>query len=361
MNVAIDVSPIEGKGSLHHRVRGTGSYVKSLKESLLKYYPNDKYTFFTRGQTLPAGRQELPKDVDLIHYPYFEPFFLTLPFSSKTPFIVTVHDLTPLVFPKYFPAGLRGSLKWKIQRTNLKKAKRIITDSISSKNDIIKYAGIPEDRIEVIYLAAGEELKVIHNSEFIIHNLRKKFHLPEKFALYVGDVTWNKNLPRLIEACLKANIPLVLTGEAFMSSDFDRKNPWNQDLAIVQEISKENKNIIRIGFVSDDDLTSLYNMAAVFVMPSLYEGFGLPILEAMSCGCPVITSKEGSLPEVAGNAAFYVDAYSIDSISEGIIKVFSNADLRKELSEKGIKQAQKFSWKKTAEKTIKVYEKVLEF
>lgn len=348
MKIAIDASPIEGKGSLYHRVRGTGFYLRNLKESLLESEKSNEYIFFTRGE-------KLPKDVDLVHYPYFEPFFLTLPVFNKNPFVVTVHDLTPLVFPKYFPAGLKGSLKWKIQRASLKKAKKIITDSISSKNDIIKYTGISEGKIEMVYLAAGSDFKKRNLSQNEIEKLLNKYHLPKKFALYVGDVTWNKNLPRLIEACLETDIPLVLTGKALLNSDFDRKNPWNQDLIKVQELCGDKKNIMRVGFINDEDLVGLYNIATVFVMPSLYEGFGLPILEAMSCGCPVITSKEGSLKEVAGDAAFYVDAYETESIGKGLKKVFEDEKLRKELSDKGIKQAGKFSWKNTARETADAY------
>lgn len=354
INIAIDESPLEGKGSLYHRVRGTGFYLSNLKESLLKYDRSHKYSFFTRGR-------KVPKNVDLVHYPYFEPYFLTLSFISKTPFVVTVHDLTPLVFSKYFPAGLRGFLKWRIQKASLGKAKKIITDSISSKKDIIKHAEIPEGKIEVVYLAAGEEFKKKNLSQSEIEKFSEKYHLPEKFALYVGDVTWNKNLPRLIEACVKADVPLVLTGKTLLNSNFDTKNPWNQDLVKAQNMIKEQKaknkkQIIALGFVETEDLVNLYNIAQVFVMPSLYEGFGLPILEAMSCGIPVVTSREGSLPEVAGDAAYYVNAYDVDSISKGIKKVFSDNSLRRELSEKGIEQARKFSWKKTAEETARVYE-----
>ena len=352
MKIAVDISPIEGKGSVQHRVRGTGFYLRNLKESLLKYDVINKYTFFTRGE-------KLPNDVDLIHYPYFEPFFLTLPFFNKFPFVTTVHDLTPLVFPKYFPKGIKGILKWKLQKASLRKARRIITDSISSKKDIVKYAGIVSEKIDVVYLAADNEFRKKNLTIDEADKLRKKYNLPKEFALYVGDVTWNKNLPRLMEACLKADVPLVMTGKALLNSDFDKKNPWNQDLVKVQKLCEGKKNITRVGFVDDEDLVSLYNIAKVFIMPSLYEGFGLPILEAMSCGCPVVTSREGSLPEVAGDAAFYVDAYSVDSISDGIKKVFSDRDLRKVLSEKGIKQSQKFSWKKTAEETRECYKKAL--
>ncbi|MEK7502700.1 MAG: glycosyltransferase family 1 protein [Patescibacteria group bacterium] len=366
MKIAIDTSPIEGKSSLQHRVRGTGFYTKNLIESLQKYDSKNAYTFFNRGETLPAarlpagqGRQELPKDIGIVHYPYFEPFFLTLPVFNENPFVVTVHDLTPFVFPQNFPIGIKGKLKWQIQKLALKKAKRIVTDSISSKNDIIKYAGIPENKIDVVYLAAGDKFRKL-KIENLKLKIARKYDLPEKFALYVGDVTWNKNLPRLVEASIKADVPLVMTGKTLLSTDFDKDNPWNQDLVKVQKLSEGNKNIIRIGFVSDQDLVVLYNIAAVFVMPSIYEGFGLPVLEAMSCGCPVVTSREGSLTEVAGDAAFYVDAYDVDSISDGIRKVFSDTRLRKELSEKGIVQAQKFSWKKTARNTIDTYKYILE-
>lgn len=351
MNIAIDVSPLRSGNFLKHRVRGTGFYLKNLKNSLEKYYPQNNYTFFSSGE-------RLPQNVDLVHYPYFEPFFLSLPFKTKSKFIVTVHDLTPLVFPGNFPSGIKGKIKWNLQRLRLRKANAIITDSQSSKKDIVRLAQIPGNKINVIYLAAGEEFEVIRSSELQIKNLKNKYNLPDKFALYVGDVTWNKNLPALVEAAKISKIPLVLVGKAIAEKEFDRNNPWNQDLVRVKKMTSENANISVLGFVPQDDLVSLYNIATVFVMPSFYEGFGLPILEAMSCGCPVVVSKEGSIPEVAGDAAFYVDAYDVNSIAQGMEKVFKDAMLQKKLSRKGIAQSGKFSWKKTAEETMKVYKKV---
>ncbi|MBI2031260.1 MAG: glycosyltransferase family 4 protein [Candidatus Levybacteria bacterium] len=352
MIIGIDISPLEKKNYLQHRVRGTGFYLKNLKKALLKYYPENKYIFFTRGE-------KLLQKLDLVHYPYFEPFFLTLPFFKKFKTIVTVHDLTPLVFPNYFPRGIKGELRWQIQKKALNKVETIITDSESSKRDISKFAGIDENKISVVYLAAGEEFKRIQNSEFKIQNLRKKYSLPESFVLYVGDVTWNKNLPRLIEAIKKTNLKIVMIGEALISKDYDIDNPWNQDLRKIQEMIRNDGRFIRLGFVDQKDLVSLYNYASVFAMPSLYEGFGLPILEAMSCGCPVVTSREGSIPEVAEDAVFYVDPYDANSIREGIEEVFSNTNLQKELSEKGSIQSKKFSWQKTAKETNAVYEEVI--
>src|SRR3989344_6279151 len=286
MNIALDLSPIESKDSVNHRVRGTGFYTKNLKEALLKYFPENKYTFFTRGN-------KLPKNTDLVHYPYFEPFFLTLPIFPSFPFVVTVHDLTPLVFPKNFPKGIKGDIKWQLQKGRLKKARRVIADSLSSGKDIARYAGIEEDKIDVVYLASDEKFKKKELSKEEVYKLRKKYNLPENFALYVGDVTWNKNLPRLVEAAKKSRIPLVMVGKALISEDFDKNNPWNQDLITVQNNVKEDKNIILPGFVETADLVQIYNLATFLIMPSLYEGFGLPILEAMACGCPVVASKEG--------------------------------------------------------------------
>lgn len=349
MKIAIDISPLQ----TGHKVRGAGFYLENLKGALAKYYPENEYKFFTRGEKLPVN-------VDLVHFPYFEPFFLALSIYKKYLTVVTVHDLTPIVFKKHFPRGLKGEIKWQMQRYALKKANAIITDSNCSKKDIVKYIGVAENKVSVIYLAAGEEFKITHNSEVKIRYLRKKYNLPDKFVLYVGDVTWNKNLPKLVEAVKSINVPLVMVGKALVSEDFDKNNPWNRDLVKVQDLVKDDKNIVRLGFIPTEDLVAIYNLASVFVMPSLYEGFGLPILEAMSCGCPVVTTKEGSIPEVSGDSAFYVDGYDLESIASGIKKVFNDKSLQKEFSEKGLENAKKFSWEKTAGQTLRVYKTVIE-
>ena len=332
---------------MQHRVRGTGFYLQNLQTSLEKYFPENKYTYFKRGDLLE-------KDIDVVHYPYFEPFFLTLPVFSKNKIIVTVHDLTPLVFPKHFKSGLKGNLKWQLQKLALKNADAIITDSESSKKDIVKYAGINQARVKVVYLAAGSEFKKIEIRNLKLE-IKKRYNLPDRFALYVGDATWNKNLPRLIEAASKANISLVMVGKALVDKVEDRQNPWNSDLVKVQDMAEQNKNIFRLGFVPSEDLVALYNAATLFVMPSIYEGFGLPILEAMSCGCPVVASKGGSLVEVVGEAGRYVDPYDTDSIATGISEVFNSPNLQKELSQKGIIQSRKFTWEKTAKETMDAY------
>lgn len=349
MKIGIDISPL----SSGHKVRGTGFYLQHLKNALVKYFPENKYAFFTSGD-------EWPKNVDIIHYPYFDPFLITLPFLKPHKLVVTILDLTPLVFPEHFPSGIKGKVKWQMQRFMVKQADAIITCSMASKKDIIRFTGIPARRIHVTYLAPGEEFKKITNDELRITELRSKYNLPEKFALYVGDVTWNKNLPRLIRAVQQAGVPLVMIGKALTEVNFDRSNAWNKDKAeVFAMLEKDTTSILRLGFIeSMTDLVKIYNMATVLVFPSLYEGFGLPVIEAMSCGTPVITTKAASLPEVAGNAAYFVDGEDVGSIAKGIKVVFENSSLQRKLSEKGLQQAKKFTWKKTAEETVDVYKNI---
>src|SRR3989344_1293715 len=350
MKVAIDVSPLQ----TCHKVRGVGFYLEHLKSSLVNYFPENEYIFFNTGD-------KLPNKVDLVHFPYFEPFFLALPLYKRYKTVVTVHDLTPIVFPNLFPRGFKGQLKWQMQRFSLKQANAIITDSKNSKGDILKYVGAKENKVNVVYLAAGEEFRVLEGGKWKME-VRKKYNLPEKFVLYVGDVTPNKNLPRLLNAIKAANIPLVLVGKAFVS-EFDKTNLWNRDLVRVHqqidEFKTENSNLITVlGFVTQEDLVSLYNTATVSILPSFYEGFGLPVLEAQACGSPVITTKEASLLEVGGNSVYYIDPFNYEKMAEGIKEVFEDEKLQKEFQEKGLENVKRFSWKKTAQETIDVYKSV---
>lgn len=351
MKIAIDITPIQGTEQ-GHKVRGVGFYLEHLKISLLKYFPEHQYIFFTQSG-------ELSNDVDVVHYPYFDPFFFTLPLSKKFKTVVTVHDLTPLVFPQHFPAGIKGKLRWQIQKYKLRNVSAIITDSHTSQKDIIKLAGVPESHVDVAYLAAGETYRKLKKQDIPLEKLKEKYHLPDNFILYVGDVTWNKNLPRFITAVKQLQLPLVMVGKILVEKSFDKAHPWNKDLVEVQKLVEGDPNIVRLGFVPSEDLVYLYNMAKVFVFPSVYEGFGLPIVEAMQCGCPVVTTHGGSLSEVAGDAAIYVDGYDVQNMANGIQEVYTDEKLQKDLVEKGLVQSQKFSWKKTVEETMRVYRKVL--
>ncbi len=340
MKVAIDVSPLTSG----HKVRGVGFYLKHLLDALKTYYPEHEYVEFT---------DHVPANVGIVHYPYFDPFSFTLSFFGRKKTVVTIHDLTPFVMPTSFPIGIKGKLQWFLQQLAIKKVNSIITDSKASKKDIEKILTIPSSRIHVVYLAAGKQFRVIHDKKMLFSALQK-YHLPTRFALYVGDGTPNKNVLRLVQAALRTHIPLVIAGKVF--TDATSVHPWAKDIREVQNLARANpEKIVLLGFVPDEELVALYNRASVFVMPSLSEGFGLPILEAMACGCPVVASSKGSLPEVAGNAAFLIDPYSTEEIAKAIEKVVGDSKLAKTLTVKGLEQAKKFSWKKTADATIEVY------
>jgi glycosyltransferase involved in cell wall biosynthesis len=348
MRIAIDISPLQ----TGHSIRGVGFYVTNVTKALLQYHPEHEYLFFQKGDKLPS-------DIDLVHYPYFDPFFQTLPFVKRHKTVVTVHDLTPLVFPTHFPAGMKGNIRWLIQKHALQQTDAVITDSESSKQDILRIVGMRGNRVNVVSLAGADEYQKKTISKQVRESLQKKYHLPDEFILSVGDVTWNKNLPRLVEACNALNLSLVMVGKSLVQKDFDRTNVWNADLVKVQSMVRDVKNIHMLGFVSTEDLVLLYNLATVFVFPSVYEGFGLPVVEAMQSGCPIILSKESCLPEVGGDAAVYFDGYDTDSLIAVIKQVWGSKSLQQNLSEKGLQKAKQFSWKKTANQTVAIYEKIM--
>lgn len=348
MKIAIDISPIDSKSTSQHKIRGVGKYITLLHNNLEKFDSENKY-FFT------SDPQKYSREVDIIHYPYFDPFFLTLPFRNKTKTIVTVHDVIPLVHKKHFPAGLKGNLRWQANRIRLRSASGIITDSNASKEDIVKVVNCDKDMVHVVYLCVDDDFRKKQEQNYE-NELRKKYNLAGNFLLYVGDVTWNKNLPRLIEAVKKCNLPLVMVGKA-LTDKYDEKSLWNKDLNTVSAETKNNPLFKLLGFVSTDDLVALYNIATALVMPSLDEGFGLPILEAMKSGCPVISSRMGSLPEVGGDAVFYIDATDVEDIARGMKEVSSNRNLRNELTEKGLIQASRFTMQKMIQDTVASYRK----
>lgn len=349
MKIAIDNSPIVSTHKLADKIRGTGFYIKNLIDALSKYHPTHEYLFFTQGQ--------VPPKADIYHYPYFEPFFLSLPKNKPGRTVVTVHDVTPLVFPKLFPVGIKGKFKFRIQKHRVGKADAIITDAQSSVKDIHKILGIKNEKIHSIPLAPADIYKQQRISTKEKKLLTSKLRLPESFVLYVGDATPNKNLKRLVDAAVLAKFPLVMIGGALVKKDVVQ-NPWNNDLLYAQKIAQEAQNIYLPGYVSDQDLVSLYSMADAFVFPSLYEGFGLPLLEAASCGAPIITSREGSIPEVIGEAACFVNPYEVDDIAKKVTDVLLDKKLANRLSAEALQQARKFSWRKTANQTIKLYEKI---
>lgn len=347
--IAIDTACISEK----YGIRGVGFYTQRLTKAFSKIK--------TKGLTIdPINFRETANtnllNYDLLHYPYFDPFFRTLPIKKIKPTIVTIHDLIQVKYAAHFPRGIRGEIKWQLQKKSLKSVRNVLTDSLSSKKDIVRITGFSQEKIKVVYLAAGEEFKVLKRKE--LEEVGRKYSLPEKFILFVGDLNWNKNLTGLVEAFgrfgLDKNYQLVIVGKAFLNKDLAER------ISLVELIKKLNiySRVKFLGFVPTEDLVAIYNLASLYCQPSFYEGFGLPVLEAMACGCPVVSSNTASLPEVAGEAALLVKP-EVKEISQGLRKVITNPDLQKKLIKKGFQQVEKFSWEKTAKETLSVYKRVL--
>jgi len=347
MKVAIDISPLKSA----HQFRGIGAYTKQLVKALQSLKVADfAVELIEKGG--PA------KDCDLIHYPYFDLFWTTLPLIKKRRTVVTVHDVTPLVFPKHYPPGIKGRLKLQAQKLSLRRVDAVICDSKNSKNDIFDYLNYPKEKIFVVYLAPSTEFRPI-KSILKLQKVKKKYKLPSKFVLYVGDVNYHKNILGLAKACKLIGFPLVIVGKQAAEKKFDRPHVENQPLTQLMKLYGKDPQIFRLGFVPEEDLVVIYNLATVYCQPSFYEGFGLPVIEAMACGTPVVTSQESSLPEVAGEAAVTVDPDDINDIAHGLKLALEDSDLREDLIQRGLKQAKKFSWERTAHETYKVYQKVV--
>jgi len=356
MNIAIEVTPLKSA----HQYRGIGFYTKNLIWALKEYQPENEYIFFTRGENLP-------RNADLVHYPYFDVFNRTLPLFKKLPTVVTIHDLIPIVFPDRFPRGIKGEIKWQWQKLALKSVSAVITDSQSSKKDIHKLTAINREKIDVVLLAPSKEFKKLSIINYQL-SIKEKYQLPDIFVLYVGDVNWNKNICGMLKAFhklkaqsskLKAiakDLKLVFIGKAFRDKSLRETREID---CLIDELGIANY-ILKLGFMPTKDLVAIYNLASVYCQPSFYEGFGLPCLEAMACGTSVVAADIPVLREVCGKAVVYVNPYNVDSIKDGIEKILClNDSNHLNMVNKGMEQAKKFSWKKVAKKTVEVYEKIV--
>jgi glycosyltransferase involved in cell wall biosynthesis len=251
-------------------------------------------------------------------------------------------------------------LKWQVQKISLLGTKRIITDSRNSRNDIVKITGFLSDNIDVIHLAPSQIFQK-ETGQKEIAEVTGKYTLPQRYIVYVGDVNWNKNILRLLRAFNAVHqdkkyddIKLVLVGKAFL----------NQTLVETQQIRHEinllhvEKSVLFPGHVSDIELAGIYAGAVCCIQPSLYEGFGLPVLEAMACGTPVICSQSSSLPEIAG-PSILVDPVSVDSIAIGVKTCLNLSEKeRNSLTAQSTVWAAKFTWKRVARETVQTYERI---
>lgn len=341
MKIAICTSPL----STASKTRGVGAYTRELVAAFRHAFPRDKY-IETKGNPYKV-------EADVVHYPFFDPYFLTLPWHYPKKTVITIHDLIPLKYPAHFPVGLRGKLKWVVQKMRAQAAAAIITDSKSSARDIHEIMEIPEERIHVVPLASATS----RTSYAISDKLRKLYHLPEKYILYVGDINWNKNVPGLITAFSQIQdsaTHLLLVGKVF--SDKPNIPEFAAVMEAINQSAKKNK-IHLLGYVPSHHLGSLYRAATLYCQPSWDEGFGLPVLEAMKAGCPVISSNRGSLKEVGGEAAVYFDPQS-NNWSEALDQLLASSSKRDSLAEAGLEQVKQFSWEKTAKLTHDVYVQV---
>ncbi len=347
MKILIDTSPLD----TGHAIRGIGTYTRLLIEHLEK---RSDISVVRSGTQQAKGFKP-----DLVHYPYFDLFFSTLPLIKKHPTVVTAHDVIPLIYPdKYYP-GIRGRARFIKQKSSLKSVGAVITDSKSSKNDIQKYLGMAAEKTHVVYLAANPDLKQATEKE--IRRVRRKYKLPKNYVLYVGDINYNKNIPQLIKAAryLPQHVKLVCLGKSFIEQDIPEWH-WIETQLALSDVKNRVKFIADVPGGAILDMAAIYTGALCYVQPSLYEGFGLPVLEAMQCKTPVVSTETSSLIEVGGDHVIYVNQEA-KSISQGINQVLSWSKTKlQEKTKLAFQWSQTFDWDKTAQETVNIYKKVLD-
>jgi glycosyltransferase involved in cell wall biosynthesis len=401
MRIGLDASILQIEST---RVRGIGQYIQNLFPLLLKHDTVNEYLIYTAKSALPlepardrlqSGRNRIshlpdipllagcfPKKsvrkhyynflvqnhvvlparilldkVDLVHFPAQAGAPLIQPKIS----IVTLFDAIFHLYPDRYQVYFEQKMRAKLQSIAVKKADMIITISETSKRDIHNVYGIPLEKIRVTYLGANEYFKPVDPKaagDFLL----KKYDLPGRFLLYVGGFDFRKNLPILVRALKQLRMrtgfsnKLVLVGKV----PGHPKIPGYRDFAVLRETIRDlnlDDQVLIPGYVPEEDLPMFYSAADVFVFPSLYEGFGLPVLEAMACGAPVIAQNSSSIPEVLGDAGILVDSADFDNaLVRALEDLLADSSRRQLLRERGLERVKKFSWQKTALETLKIYE-----
>ncbi len=307
----------------------------------IKYIPGKVWNLFNRRMALPPLEILLGKKADVFIFTLFRLYPTIL---AKKRFVM-IHDIAFEHMPRFIEKKNLQYLKRRVPEA-ARMADKIITISQATRNDLIKTYDIEPEKIIVAPCAVNTSR---YKPTDLSDKLRKKYNLQASYLLYLGTMEPRKNIKRLVEAYellpkdLKSKYPLVLAGG----------KGWN-DEPILRAIEKarETSTIIQTGYVDEDDVSALYTGAEVFLYPSNYEGFGMQILEAMACGTPVLTGKNSSLPEVGGDAAYYVNEKSVESIARGIETLLKSEQLQKEMVKKGREQIKKFSWSESAQKII---------
>jgi len=390
MRIGIDVRPLLQN---YHRFRGIGYYTYNLIRNIGKIDTENEYILF-------ASENANGVDLNIMHNKFWKEEYQTprikkpvrlanhlqwlwdrlflprvisnskidifhatdnnsIPISHSCKVIATIYDLIPCIFPKHYFNSLKTlDLRYNYYRqlAAAKKSAMIITISEYSKKDIMRILHVSEEKIKVIYLAANEKFKPIKDNQ-ILEKVKAKYNINRPFALYVGGFDYRKNVERLIKSFYLFSQQSTEDLQLVIGGCIGNKIA----LELKQLISLLNlkEKIVLPGFIADRDLPAMYSAAELLIFPSLYEGFGLPVLEAMACGTPVICSNTSSLSEVAGDAAILVNPYDEEEIAQAMKRVLSNPDLREKMKRKGLERAKLFSWEQTAKKTLKVYQGVV--
>ena len=357
---------------------GIGRYTEELIRHLIELDKDNQYHIFlskSAATNFPIYSPNLSKTgVDFSHYSYSEQFkypailkrarldlihytnFNSPVFFTKTPSVVTIHDLTLWFFPG------RGQKSWfrrMIYRFVIKKtcqnAKRIIAITKNTKQDIIRLLGVNPEKITVIYEAVPKNYKVISNDQKI-KKIKHKFNISKPYVMYVGQWRDHKNIVRMIRAFSLLRRRYNIDYQLVMVGKVDDKYP--QIKATIKELELTDQ-VVFMGYVPDFELPYVYNGAEFFVWPSLYEGFGLPPLEAMACGTPVVSSNASCMPEVLGDAAYYFNPLNVESIAKNMADMSGSYSLKREFRLKGLRQARKYSFEQSAKQTYKIYKQAL--
>lgn len=342
---------------------GFGRYVYNLLEQFGRLAPRDRFTFLVRddflsGPAAAAGNASLYRTnlkwlsiVEQFALPglirkispdvFFSPTFIA-PVIQPRPTVISVHDLMHVVFSDHYSFVHKLYYGWVLRRA-LKKTKAVITKSESSKRDLIKYYGLPESKIVIVHDGVESHFQPVEDEDRI-SALKKKYGLPDNFLLFIGGFKVNKN----IEGILKALN--LLGGERKLVAVSDN----NAAIRLLAEKYNIAGKLVCLESVAENDLPLLYNAADLFVSPSLYEGFGLPHLEAMACGTPVVAANASSLPEIVGDAGILVDPNVPEEIAAAMKKILGDEGLRQEMYNKGVARARLFRWDACARQTLAV-------
>jgi glycosyltransferase involved in cell wall biosynthesis len=354
---------------------GIGTYIRNLLRQLSRIDRRTEYVLICRPadaqglKTLGENFRAVPETagnysiaeqvkipmalkregVTLFHAPHY-----VLPPMVSCRSVVTIHDCIHLMFPQYLPNQLALIYARRSMAMAANRATRVITVSESSKRDIMRFFHTDAAKISVIANAYDERFGAEPSEEDVVR-VRERFQLHDEFVLYAGNVKPHKNLERLIDAFDLVrkrgleHLKLVLIGDEISKYAALRRAVHQHQL---------HKYVRFLGYLPEETLAVMYRLAGVFVFPSLYEGFGLPPLEAMASGTPVVTSNVSSLPEVAGDAALLVDPYDPQAIADGIYRVLTDEGLRRELRQKGLARSKQFSWEDSVRRIHDIYTQV---